>query len=157
MYIDRCSTYVADIDRCSDVRSCTSIDAQTYVAVHRSIKTPTIYQKVENLSGGNQQKVVLSKWLVSESEVFILDEPTNGIDVGAKEEIYELINDLASRGNAILFISSYIPELMSICDRILVMREGTISGEVTRDEFSEEKILSIALKTENNKVGVKND
>ncbi|ABX32295.1 ABC transporter related [Petrotoga mobilis SJ95] len=122
-----------------------------------SIKTPTIYQKVENLSGGNQQKVVLSKWLASESEVFILDEPTNGIDVGAKEEIYELINDLASRGNAILFISSYIPELMSICDRILVMREGTISGEVTRDEFSEEKILSIALKTENNKVGVKND
>ena len=119
-----------------------------------SIKTPTIYQKVENLSGGNQQKVVLSKWLASESQVFILDEPTNGIDVGAKEEIYQLINNLASNGNAILLISSYIPELMSICDRILIMREGTIAGEVLRKEFSEEKILSIALKTKNSKVGV---
>jgi len=122
-----------------------------------SIKTPTIYQKVENLSGGNQQKVVLSKWLASESEIFILDEPTNGIDVGAKEEIYELINDLASGGNAILLISSYIPELMAICDRILVMREGTIAGEITREKFSEGKILSLALKTENNKAGVRND
>ena len=119
-----------------------------------SIKTPSIYQKVENLSGGNQQKVVLAKWLASESEVFILDEPTNGIDVGAKEEIYELINELASRKNAILFISSYIPELMSICDRILVMREGTIVGEVKRKDFSEERILSLAIKNKNNKVGV---
>lgn len=119
-----------------------------------SIKTPTIYQKVENLSGGNQQKVVLSKWLASESQVFILDEPTNGIDVGAKEEIYQLINELASNGNAILLISSYIPELISICDRILIMREGTIAGEVIREEFSEESILSIAIKTKNSKVGV---
>lgn len=119
-----------------------------------SIKTPSIYQKVENLSGGNQQKVVLAKWLASESEVFILDEPTNGIDVGAKEEIYELINELASRKNAILFISSYIPELMSICDRILVMREGTIVGEVKRKDFSEERILSLAIKNKNNKVDV---
>jgi len=112
-----------------------------------SIKTPTVTQKVEYLSGGNQQKVVLAKWLASGAEIFILDEPTNGIDVGTKEEIYRLINNLASKGNAILFISSYIPELISICDRILVMREGVIAGQVVKENFSEEKILSIALKT----------
>ncbi len=117
-----------------------------------SIKTPSISQKVANLSGGNQQKVVISKWLAAHSKVFIMDEPTVGIDVGAKKEIYDLINKLAKEGGGILFISSYMPELIAICDRILVMRDGKIAGEVKRSEFSEEKILTLAIKNEGEKV-----
>jgi ribose transport system ATP-binding protein len=112
-----------------------------------AIKTPSISQIVEKLSGGTQQKVVLSKWLLSKSDIFILDEPTNGVDIGAKEEIYKLMNELANRGNALLFISSYIPELISICDRILVMREGEITGEIQKENFSENKILALAIKS----------
>jgi ribose transport system ATP-binding protein len=117
-----------------------------------SIKTPSISQKVANLSGGNQQKVVVAKWLAARSKIFIMDEPTVGIDVGAKEEIYDLINKLAKEGGGILFISSYMPELIAICDRILVMRDGKIAGEVKRSEFSEEKILALAIKNEGEKV-----
>ncbi|WP_063726872.1 sugar ABC transporter ATP-binding protein [Kosmotoga sp. DU53] len=124
-------------------------NAKHYVEV-LSIKTPSLNQIVSNLSGGNQQKVVVAKWLASQSRIFIMDEPTNGIDVGAKEEIYELMNDLAQEGAGVVFISSYMPELINICDRILVMREGRIGGELQREEFSEEKILSIAIKSENN-------
>ncbi|AKI97044.1 sugar ABC transporter ATP-binding protein [Kosmotoga pacifica] len=124
-------------------------NAKHYVKV-LSIKTPSLTQIVSNLSGGNQQKVVVAKWLASQSKIFIMDEPTNGIDVGAKEEIYELMNDLAQEGAGVVFISSYMPELISICDRILVMREGKIAGELQRKDFSEEKILSIAIKSENN-------
>ena len=112
-----------------------------------AIKTPSISQIVEKLSGGTQQKVVLSKWLLSKSDIFILDEPTNGVDIGAKEEIYKLMNELANRGNALLFISSYIPELISICDRIIVMREGEITGEIQKENFSENKILALAIKS----------
>jgi ribose transport system ATP-binding protein len=110
------------------------------------IKTPSPNQIVRNLSGGNQQKVVVGKWLASESKVFIMDEPTNGIDVGAKEEIYTLINTLAREGSAILMISSYMTELMSICDRILVMRNGAIVADVPRQDFDEERILGLAIK-----------
>lgn len=111
-----------------------------------AIKTPSSNQLVRNLSGGNQQKVVVAKWLASQAKVFIMDEPTNGIDVGAKEEIYTLINSLAREGSAILMISSYMTELMGICDRILVMRNGTIVAEVARSEFNEERILGLAIK-----------
>jgi ribose transport system ATP-binding protein len=111
-----------------------------------AIKTPSADQLVRNLSGGNQQKVVVGKWLAAKSSVFIMDEPTNGIDVGAKEEIYNLINTLAREGSAILMVSSYMTELMSICDRILVMREGTIISDVPRQDFDEEKILALAIK-----------
>lgn len=111
-----------------------------------SIKTPSLSQKVVNLSGGNQQKVVIGKWLAMKSDIFIFDEPLNGIDVGVKEDILNLINSLASNGTAVIFISSYIPELISICDRVIVMREGEIAGIVDRSSFSEENILSLAVK-----------
>ncbi|WP_073073720.1 sugar ABC transporter ATP-binding protein [Thermosipho atlanticus] len=112
-----------------------------------NIKTPDIYKTVKNLSGGNQQKVVIAKWLASNAKVFIMDEPTNGIDVGAKEEIYSIMNELAKNGASILFISSYMPELMGICDRILVMNSGKIVANIPREEFNEEKILAYAIKS----------
>ena len=90
------------------------------------IKCTTVEQKTLNLSGGNQQKVVLSKWLYADPEVLILDEPTRGIDVGAKYEIYTIINELAAAGKGIVFISSEMPELLGMCDRIIVMNEGTL-------------------------------
>ncbi|MDY0091519.1 MAG: sugar ABC transporter ATP-binding protein [Candidatus Vecturithrix sp.] len=111
-----------------------------------AIKTPSPNQIVRNLSGGNQQKVVVGKWLAAKSSVFIMDEPTNGIDVGAKEEIYNLINTLAREGSAILMISSYMTELMGICDRILIMRDGMIVADIERQNFDEEMILSLAIK-----------
>ncbi len=102
------------------------------------ISTPSIDQKVVYLSGGNQQKVVLAKWLFSDSEIMILDEPTRGIDVGAKREVFIIINQLAAEGKAIIFISSEIEEILGVSDRILVMHEGRISGEVTKPRFSKQ-------------------
>ena len=113
-----------------------------------NIKTPSIFQKVENLSGGNQQKVVLAKWLLSECRVLILDEPTRGIDVGAKIEVYNLINELAKEGNAILVITSEIPELLGICDRVVVMARGRVSGTLTREEANQEAIMTLAVGAE---------
>jgi ribose transport system ATP-binding protein len=104
-------------------------------------------QPVKTLSGGNQQKVVLAKWLLARPGVLILDEPTRGIDVGAKFEVYQLIHELADRGAGVLVISSEIEELIGICDRILVMRQGEIPGEFQREEFDREKILAAALHT----------
>lgn len=106
--------------------------------------TPNAWTKVENLSGGNQQKVVLSKWLCANCEILIIDEPTRGIDVGAKVEIYELMNELVEKGLGILMISSELPELMGICDRIAVMHEGKITGELEQVDFSEERIMAYA-------------
>ncbi len=106
--------------------------------------TPNAWTKVENLSGGNQQKVVLSKWLCANCEILIIDEPTRGIDVGAKVEIYELMNELVKKGLGILMISSELPELMGVCDRIAVMHEGRITGELERGDFSEERIMAYA-------------
>lgn len=110
-----------------------------------NIKTPGRDQLVEFLSGGNQQKVVLSKWLCSEADIFIFDEPTRGIDVGAKTEIYQLINQLTADGVAVIMISSEMPEILGMSDRILVMRNGQISGELSRDEANQEKIMNYAL------------
>ena len=112
-----------------------------------AIRTPGVQQKVVNLSGGNQQKVVLSKWLFTEPQVLILDEPTRGIDVGAKFEIYQIMNELAAQGRGVLMISSEMPELIGMCDRIYVMNEGRIVGEMTRAEASQEKIMALILKT----------
>lgn len=103
------------------------------------------------LSGGNQQKVVIGKWLVRKPEVFIVDEPTRGVDVGAKFEIYSHLNSLASEGSAIFFISSEMEELIGVCDRVLVMCMGEITGEVRRDDFSQEKLLQLAIRS------IKND
>lgn len=108
------------------------------------IVTPSINQMVGNLSGGNQQKVVLAKWLASDSRIVIFDEPTRGIDVGAKVEVYQLMNQLISRGVGIIMISSELPELLAMSDRILVMHEGRITGELSHEEASQEKVLRLA-------------
>lgn len=108
------------------------------------IKTPGTGQAVQNLSGGNQQKVVLAKWLFTQSRLLIFDEPTRGIDVGAKVEIYKLMNALVRQGVGILVISSELPEVIGMCDRILVMHEGRIAGEVPRDAATQEAIMHFA-------------
>lgn len=108
------------------------------------IKTPGVEQIVQNLSGGTQQKVVLAKWLLTQSKVLIFDEPTRGVDVGAKVEIYRLMNAVAASGVAILMITSELPEALGMCDRILVMREGRITGALDRSEASQEKIMHYA-------------
>jgi len=100
---------------------------------------------VHNLSGGNQQKVVLAKWLLNNPSVMLLDEPTRGVDVGAKFEIYGLINELVEQGNTILMVSSELEELIGMCDRILVMHGGGIRGQFNRDEFEFEQILRTAF------------
>lgn len=109
------------------------------------IVTPSSNRRVSFLSGGNQQKVVLAKWLLSDAEIMILDEPTRGIDVGAKFEIYEIINQLAEQGKAVIVISSEMEEILGICDRIIVMSNGEIAGEVKKSDFSQEKISSYAI------------
>ncbi|MEJ5230296.1 MAG: sugar ABC transporter ATP-binding protein [Pseudothermotoga sp.] len=111
-----------------------------------SVKTPSISHPIYQLSGGNQQKVVLARWLSRFANVLILDEPTNGIDVGAKAEIYRLIGEVVKQGKGVIFISSYLPELIGICDRILVISNGRVAGEVSREEFSEERLLALAMK-----------
>ena len=121
--------------------------ANTYRQKMR-IRSSSVYQETGKLSGGNQQKVVLSKWLFSEPEVLILDEPTRGIDVGAKYEIYSIINSLADSGKGVIVISSEMPELLGICDRILVMNEGSFVGAFTREEASQEKIMRAIMRKE---------
>ena len=116
---------------------------EDYTARFR-IRTPTPEQRVCLLSGGNQQKVVLAKWLASKPRVLIVDEPTRGVDVGTKAEIYALMRELAAQGLAILVISSDLPEILTISDRILVMREGRLAGELSFDEASEERIMALA-------------
>jgi ribose transport system ATP-binding protein len=113
-----------------------------------SIKTPSIAQKVRNLSGGTQQKVVLAKWLTAEAEILIFDEPTRGIDVGAKSEIYHLLNELAARGSSIIMISSELPEILRMSHRIIVMCEGRLTGELTAAEADQEKIMTLATQRE---------
>ncbi|MEO7715234.1 MAG: ATP-binding cassette domain-containing protein, partial [Capsulimonas sp.] len=102
-------------------------------------------QRVGNLSGGNQQKVVLAKWLFRNTKLLILDEPTRGIDVGAKVEIYQLINELAAQGIGILMISSELPEVLGMADRILVINQGRVAGELSRDEATQEKVGALAV------------
>ena len=106
------------------------------------IKTPNRNIAVKNLSGGNQQKIVIAKWLINNPDILILDEPTRGIDIGAKAEIYKIIADFASSGKSVIVISSEMPELFGICDRIIVMSEGKLTGEFTRKEFDQEKIMA---------------
>ena len=119
--------------------------AQEFVASLR-IATPDLEKRVLDLSGGNQQKVVIAKWLNTNAEVFLFDEPTRGIDVGGKIEVYRLMGELISRGAAIVMISSELPEILGLSDRILVMREGRICGEFDRADATEEKILNCALR-----------
>jgi putative multiple sugar transport system ATP-binding protein len=106
-----------------------------------NIKAPTVFEPVGKLSGGNQQKVVLSKWIFAGPDVLILDEPTRGIDVGAKFEIYTVIDKLAAEGKAIIFISSELPELLGMCDRIYTMAAGRLTGEFSRAEATQEVLM----------------
>ena len=108
------------------------------------VKTPSDLQITQYLSGGNQQKVVIGKWLAMQPRVLLLDEPTRGVDIGAKQEIYRLMEELADQGVAILFVSSEMEEVLSLADRVLVMHEGRISGELARDELSEEAVMQLA-------------
>lgn len=124
-------------------RSAIHIVSQTMVDKLR-IKTPSLLQTAKLLSGGNQQKVVIAKWLVQDCEVLIFDEPTRGIDVGAKSEIYKLLNDLAAQGRAIIVISSELPEVLQLSHRVLVMCEGRITGEVSGEAATQESLMALA-------------
>lgn len=110
------------------------------------IKTPTLMERVEQLSGGNQQKVVIGKWINTDAEIYIFDEPTRGIDVGAKVEVYNIINTLVAENKCVIIISSELPEILGICDRVIVMREGRITAEIERDsnQFNQESIMKAA-------------
>jgi ABC-type sugar transport system ATPase subunit len=117
--------------------------ARNWVA-ELDMRIASLDQAAINLSGGNQQKLVMAKWLFRDAEVLMLDEPTRGIDVGAKAEIQDLLRRLAAAGKAILVVSSEVSELVAVCDRILVLWRGKLAGEVRRDEANEERILSLA-------------
>jgi ABC-type sugar transport system ATPase subunit len=112
------------------------------------IQTPTTKRKVQLLSGGNQQKVVVAKWLEARARVLFFDEPSRGIDVGAKAEMFGLIGELAKEGRGIVLISSYLPELLNMCDRVVVLRGGEVVGGLNREEFSEERIVALATGVE---------
>lgn len=111
-----------------------------------NVKTPDRFKKIGELSGGNQQKVILARWLAASPKVLILDEPTKGIDVGAKQEIYQMVCNLAKRGMAVILISSELPEVLGLSDRIVVMCQGHIAGELSREEATDEKVLTLAMK-----------
>jgi ABC-type sugar transport system ATPase subunit len=127
------------IDRKKETAIC-----QRYVD-RLQIKISSLAQVVKNLSGGNQQKVVIGKWLATEPTVLILDEPTRGIDVGAKAEVHRIITELADEGVSILLISSELPEILGICDRVLVMHNGRITANIMRSEADQETIMKAAV------------
>ena len=121
------------------------------------IQTPTISQKIRLLSGGNQQKCVLARWLHLNPKLLMVDEPTHGVDVGAKFEIYELLKKMALTGTGILLISSELPEVLALADRILVVYHGKIVGELSRSEATEERILALASGEENDELRITSD
>jgi inositol transport system ATP-binding protein len=116
-----------------------------------SVKAPDYETKIESLSGGNQQKVILAKWMVTNPDIFIVDEPTRGIDVGAKYEIYKLMTELAKQKKALVMVSSELPELIGMCDRIYIMSKGKVTGILSRDEFAQETIMEYATGTKSQK------
>jgi len=135
---------LGSISNFSFIKKKRETEISTTLREELKIKTPSLRQRCKNLSGGNQQKVVLAKWLATKCDVLIFDEPTRGIDVGAKQEIYYLMNELTKQGKAIIMISSEMPELIGMSDRILIMHEGAVAGELAKHEYSQEKILEIA-------------
>jgi len=130
------------VDRRSEERESASVIEQLAIKTFDKSR-----QTAQTLSGGNQQKVVIGKWLLTRPQVFIVDEPTRGVDVGAKFEIYNHLNEMAREGCAILFISSEMEELIGVCDRIMVMSNGAISGELTRAAFTQEALLTLAIRS----------
>ncbi|HRP04769.1 MAG TPA: ATP-binding cassette domain-containing protein [Opitutaceae bacterium] len=119
-------------------------------ATRLRVKTPSVETLIAGLSGGNQQKVALAKWLARECDVLLIDEPTRGVDVGAKSEIYQLLDELACEGKAILMVSSELPELLALCTRILVMRGGRLVGEVPRASASEASLMRLMAGVDSN-------
>ena len=111
-----------------------------------STKTPTQLQKIGNLSGGNQQKVIIGRWLATNPDVLIMDEPTRGVDVGAKSEIYVIMNELVKKGMSIIMISSELPEIINMSDRIYVMSEGRVTGCLSHEEVTQEAVMQLAAK-----------
>ena len=146
----RVNTSLANLD---DISTNTVIDQDKEYAVAEEyrgklkIKTPSVEQLVGNLSGGNQQKVLLAKWMFAGPDIMILDEPTRGIDVGAKYEIYCIINDLAAAGKSVIMISSELPEVLGMSDRIYIMNEGKIVGEMKAEEATQENIMALILQS----------
>jgi ribose transport system ATP-binding protein len=136
------------VNRFGVVRSAITRSVAELQVQSLSIKTPSLTQKTRNLSGGTQQKVVVSKWLTADTEIMFFDEPTRGIDVGAKNEIYHLLNELAHEGKAIVMISSELPEILRMSHRIIVMCEGRVTGELTAEEATQEKIMTFATQRE---------
>ena len=128
----------------SSTSGASASESQSYIDRFR-IRTTGLQQPVKNLSGGNQQKVLLARWLMRGLSVIVVDEPTRGIDVGAKSEIFALIDRLASEGHAVVMMTSEMPELLGLSDRIMVMARGTITATFARDEATQEKILNAAI------------
>ena len=122
------------------------IEATDWCISSMRVKTPNQETKIRSLSGGNQQKVILGRWLLCDPTVLLLDEPTRGIDVGAKYEIYQLILNLANEGKTVIMVSSEMPELLGVCDRILVMSGGKLAGEVDAKTTTQEEIMTLAAK-----------
>ena len=114
-----------------------------------NVKAPSMDTEISKLSGGNQQKVLLARWMLCNPEIMILDEPTRGIDVGAKYEIYKLITEIVKENKAVIMVSSELPELIGMCDRIYIMCQGRITGCITKEEFSHETIMKFATGVEN--------
>jgi len=143
---------MARLEKVCDKHGVIDIDKENHIAEEYKekleTKTPTVQQHVGNLSGGNQQKVLLAKWMFADPEILILDEPTRGIDVGAKYEIYCIMNDLIAQGKSVIMISSEMPELLGMCDRIYVMNEGRLVGEFAAAEATQEKIMATILQSD---------
>ena len=137
----------ASINKLKELQACEKISQEL------AVKSPTLNALVNSLSGGNQQKIVIAKWLMSSPKILIMDEPTRGIDVGAKYEIYKLMNKLAEEGVSIIMVSSDLPEILSMSDRILVMCEGQCAGIITKQEATQEKIMECATGMMNNNGG----
>jgi L-arabinose transport system ATP-binding protein len=146
---------LARISRLRVVRRRTEREIARRYVEQLSVRASSIEQEVGTLSGGNQQKVVLARWLARRPRVLILDEPTRGVDVGAKAEIYSIVNDLAAEGMALLVISSELPELLGLCDRIVVMQGGRVTGELARAEATEERVLALAMAEDLTATGAK--
>jgi methyl-galactoside transport system ATP-binding protein len=143
------NTVIASLNEFSTfgfVNDYASTKMATQMTKDLNVKTPSLSTKIRSLSGGNQQKVIISRWLLTNPSVLLMDEPTRGIDVGAKYEIYQFMIELANNGKGIIMVSSELPELIGVCDRIIVMSNGKIAGTIEKESFDQEEIMKLATK-----------